>query len=219
MIEPRKIETDEGIQDNVTVKIFDDFARNMRDKGWNNVDVILKSGITGGKVLEIGPGPGYVGLEWLKKTSESGLSAIEISNAMILLAEKNAKAYGLQDRVHYIEGNCMQLPFDAMSFDAVFSNGSLHEWKDPIKAFNEIHRVLVPGGRLCITDLRRDVGEARKWMIYHSTFSKEIRPGLLTSLGAACTVKELQEIIRKTAFHNLTIQEAFFGLCISGTKQ
>ena len=43
-------------------------ARFMRDKGWNGVDDMIASGISGGDVLEIGPGPGYVGLEVVRKS-------------------------------------------------------------------------------------------------------------------------------------------------------
>lgn len=64
----RTIETNEGIQDEVTVEIFDVFSRFMRDRGWNGVDDMIASGISGGDVLEIGPGPGYVGLEVAKKS-------------------------------------------------------------------------------------------------------------------------------------------------------
>jgi hypothetical protein len=39
----------------------------MRDKGWMETDLILKLGIQHGLALEVGPGPGYLGLEWLKK--------------------------------------------------------------------------------------------------------------------------------------------------------
>jgi len=58
MKKQRIIETNEGIQDKLTVEIFDSFARIMRDKGWNNVNSFMKVGITKGNVLEIGPGPG-----------------------------------------------------------------------------------------------------------------------------------------------------------------
>lgn len=67
MIRPRVIETNEGIQNELTVEIFQEFAENMRDKGWNNVDTMIASGITGKNILEIGPGPGFVGLELAKK--------------------------------------------------------------------------------------------------------------------------------------------------------
>ncbi len=99
MTKERIIETRDGIQDALTVEVFDRFARGMRDKGWNNVSSFLAAGITGGRVLEIGPGPGYVGLEWLKACPEGTLTALEISPEMIRLARKNAAEYGMSGRV------------------------------------------------------------------------------------------------------------------------
>lgn len=185
MAKQRIIETNEGIQDVLTVEVFDRFARVMRDKGWNNVDSIIKAGITKGNALEIGPGPGYVGLEWLKRCPDSSLTGCEISREMIKLAENNARDYGFEARVNYVEGNCMQMPLPNNSFDAVFSNGSLHEWEEPISVFNEIDRVLKPGGLFCVTDMRRDVNPLIKWMIYALTKPKEIRLGFLSSLNAS----------------------------------
>lgn len=218
MAKQRIIETQEGIQDKLTVEIFDDFARIMRDKGWNNVDAFIKAGITKGNVLEIGPGPGYVGLEWLKKFPDTVLTGCEISREMIKLAEKNARDYGFEKRAAYVEGNCMEMPFPDESFDAVFSNGSLHEWEDPIKAFNEIDRVLKPQGLFCITDMRRDVNPLIKWLIYSSTRPKEIRPGFLTSFNAAYTLDELRQLLSKSKLNNAGVSKEFFGLCISGKK-
>ena len=60
---------------------------------------IIKAGINKGLALEIGPGPGYLGLEWLKKTSETRLIGIEISTDMIKIATRNSKQYQLEDRV------------------------------------------------------------------------------------------------------------------------
>lgn len=142
MTKPRVVETNEGIQNVLTVEIFDRFAREMRDKGWNNVDAFIKTGITGNNVLEIGPGPGYVGLEWLKKAPDATLTACEISPEMIAVAQKNACEYGFQAKVKYVEGNAMAMPFENASFDAVITNGSLHEWEEPIRVFGEIFRVL-----------------------------------------------------------------------------
>lgn len=218
MAKQRIIETNEGIQDKLTVEIFDRFARGMRDKGWNNVDSFIKAGITKGAVLEIGPGPGYVGLEWLNRFPDATLTGCEISREMIKLAEKNAKDYGFEKRASYIEGNCMQLPFADCSFDAVFSNGSLHEWEDPIRVSNEINRVLRPNGILCITDMRRDVNPLIKWLIYSSTKPKEIRPGFLTSLAASYTVDEIKELLSQSEIKKPVVSKEFFGLCISAKK-
>jgi len=218
IIKQRIVETNEGIQGELTAEIFDCFARNMRDKGWNNIDSFLKAGITKGHVLEIGPGPGYVGLEWLKQSPDSNLTGCEISRDMIHLAEKNAKEYGFEARTYYIEGNCMQMPFQNEVFDAVFSNGSLHEWENPVEVFNEISRVLKPGGLFCITDMRRDVNPLLKWFIYLTAKPKEIRPGFITSQNAAYTVIELVNLLNQSAFESFHVQKEVFGLCISGKK-
>ncbi|WP_312502594.1 class I SAM-dependent methyltransferase [Lacrimispora sp.] len=218
MRKQRIIETNEGIQDKITVEIFDNFARIMRDKGWNNVDSFIKAGITKGNVLEIGPGPGYVGLEWLKRFPDAALTGCEISREMIRLAEKNARDYGFEKRTDYVEGNCMQIPFSESSFDAVFSNGSLHEWEDPVKVFNEIDRVLKPQGLFCITDMRRDVNPLIKWFIYSSTRPKEIRPGFLTSFNASYTVDEITNLLSQSKLKNTAVSWEFFGLCIARKK-
>lgn len=216
MVKNRVIETNEGIQNEVTVESFDVFARNMRDRGWNGVDGMIASGIKGGDVLEVGPGPGYVGLELAAKIHPASLTGCEISPAMLRFAEKNAAEYGISAR--YVQGNCMNMPFEDESFDTVISNGSLHEWEDPIRAFNEIFRVLRAGGRYCITDLRRDVHPLKKMMVYFSTHPKEMRPGLISSLNAAYTSYEITELLRHSNLHNATVANDFFGLCIAGQK-
>ncbi len=218
MTRPRVIETNEGIQDKMTVELFDEFAKNMRDKGWNNFDNILKAGIYQGKALEIGPGPGFVGLEWLSHAADATLTGCEISPAMIEVARKNAKNYGFEERTEYVEGSGMQLPFQDETFDAVFSNDSLHEWENPEKVFSEIYRVLKPGGLFCITDMRRDVNPVIKWLIYLMAKPKEIRPGFLTSLNAAYTVDEMKALLHHTVLKEYTVIKEFFGLCISGKK-
>ncbi|BAK98685.1 putative methyltransferase [Oscillibacter valericigenes Sjm18-20] len=212
----RVIETNEGIQNEITVDAFDVFARNIRDKGWNGVDSMIASGIKGGNVLEVGPGPGYVGLELAKKLCLTSLTGCEISPAMLRFSEKNAAEYGIS--AHYVLGNCMNMPFRDKNFDAVISNGSLHEWENPILAFNEIYRVLRTGGRYCITDLRRDVHPLKKAMVYLSTQPKEMRPGLITSLNAAYTASEITELLRHSDLRSATVSSNFFGLCITGEK-
>ncbi len=218
MLKQRIPETNEGIQDAVTVEVFDRFARGMRDKGWNNVDTFLAKGLGQGRLLEIGPGPGYVGLELLTKAPQATLTGCEISPEMIRLAEKNAEGYGLGERVTYTEGNGMAMPFADASFDGVFSNGSMHEWEDPVKVFNEIHRVLRPGGVFCVSDMRRDVHPALKWMIYLTTKPKEIRPGFLTSLYASYTEPEMRRLLDRSALSCAAVQIDFFGLTVSGVK-
>jgi ubiquinone/menaquinone biosynthesis C-methylase UbiE len=218
MLKTRIPETYEGIQDEITVEVFDRFARNMCDRHLNNVKGFLEAGVGHGKMLEIGSGPGYVGLELLKATPGTNLTGCEISPEMIKTAQKNAKEYGFAERAQYVEGNCMRMPLDDVSFDAVFSNGSMHEWEDPIQVFQEIHRVLKPGGVFCISDLRRDVNPLLKGIAYLTAKPKEIRPGFLTSMHAAYTAEEMRTMLGRSALSYGVVQKDVFGLTVSGRK-
>jgi hypothetical protein len=62
-IKPRVIETNEGIQGDFNVTTYDKMQRHLRDKGWIETNRIIAFGIDSGLALEIGPGPGYLGLE------------------------------------------------------------------------------------------------------------------------------------------------------------
>jgi ubiquinone/menaquinone biosynthesis C-methylase UbiE len=218
MTRPRVIETDQGIQGEFTVNLYDQMQRRLRDKGWIETKDIIKSGITKGLALEIGPGPGYIGLEWLKNTQGTILKGLDISADMISIAERNVEEYGLSKRVEYLHSSGDRMPFEAEKFDAVFTNGSLHEWSDPKNTFNEIWRVLKKGGSVFISDLRRDMFFLIKWFLWINTKPKEIRPGLITSINAAYTPDELKKLVKETKLENCLVSGNPIGLKLTGVK-
>ena len=218
MVKPRIVETEEGIQGEFNVETYDRFMRGMRDRGWIETNLVLKTGITQGLALEVGPGPGYLGLEWLKKTEGTKLKALEISPDMITIAERNAKEYGLQNRATYVKGDAREMPFDDNTFDAAFTNGSLHEWSQPKNVLNEIHRVLKPRGRYLISDLRRDMNPVMKWLMWVFTKPKEIRPGLVSSINASYTPEEIRAMLDESDLTQPTVRTVPVGLVVTGVK-
>ena len=216
MVRPRVTETDEGIQGEFEVRTYDEMQRRFRDRCWMETKDILKSGISGGHALELGPGPGYLGLEWLKNTEGALLKGLDISPDMIDIARRNASEYGLTERVEYTQGNGEQIPFPDETFDAVFSNGSLHEWAQPQATFNEIWRVLKPGGRFYISDLRRDIFVLLKWLMWLATKPKNIRSGLLSSINAAYTSAELTDLARCSRLRHYDVSSNPIGLKLTG---
>jgi len=218
MTKPRVVETEEGIQGEFNVEVYNRMMRRFRDKGWLEVNLILKAGISSGLVLEIGPGPGYLGLEWLKKTKGTRLRGLDISSDMIEIAKRNAEEYDLEERVTYFKSDAQKMPFEDNTFDAVFTNGSLHEWSEPKKIFNEIYRVLKPKGRYCISDLRRDMNPLVKWFMKFMTKPKEIKPGLVSSINASYTVDEAQRILGKAKLRRFQVEKNVMGLVITGEK-
>lgn len=218
MVKPRVAETDSGIQGEFVAQHYDKMMRYLRDKGWMETDRIIKSGINQGLALEIGPGPGYLGLEWLKKTSGTYLKGAEISPDMINIANKNAKEYGVENRVEYVLCDAHKIPFDDNTFDAVFTNGSLHEWSKPETIFNQIYCVLKPSGKYFISDLRRDMNPFAKMFLWLMVKPKKMRKGLMTSINASYTPNEIQSMLDQTNLKNTTFTENFIGFEFIGHK-
>ncbi len=219
MIRPRVIETDEGIQDEMEVRLFDDAKRMMRDKGWLETSDIIRAGIDKGSVLEVGSGPDYLGLEWLKKTKGTRLTGMEISSNMIKVAQRNAGEYGLGPRVRYILGDAHKIPFGDNEFDGVFSCESLHEWAEPGLIFSEIYRVLKPNGKFFVGDLRRDINPMMVLLMKLLIRTREMKEGLVSSINAAYTAEEIELILSKTGIGNCRIGSNLMGMGIIGEKQ
>lgn len=218
MISERIPETSDGIQDEGTVMAYDAMQRGLRDSGNLPVSDLVAMTCPGDHALEVGPGPGYYGLEWIRSTRQTTLTGLEISPAMIRLAEKNTREYGLQDRVRYREGNALSMPFDDESFTLAFSNGSLHEWEDPGRVLKGIYRVLKPGGKMMVTDLRRDLAPDIFSLMQESCRSEEIRAGFVTSVQAAYRKDELEEILAPCGFSGVKVIAHPYGLVAIGTK-
>ncbi|MBN2734869.1 MAG: class I SAM-dependent methyltransferase [Methanomicrobiaceae archaeon] len=215
----RICETDDGIQSAEIVSDFNLMQRSLRDKNLLSTNDIIKSGINFGCGLEIGPGPGYLGLEWLSKTLDTELFGLEISPAMISTARENSVEYGLSERVSYCCGNALDMPFSDNSLDFVFSNGSMHEWEDLKSVFSEIYRVLKPEGRFFISDLKRNISFFILFLMKITVNKKSLKEGLITSVNASYTKEEIAGILSGTDFKgDFFVSEDLFGLNISGKK-
>jgi len=78
---------------------------------------------------------------------------------------QNATLEGVADRIELHDGDARKLPFESASFDAVVSSWALHNIYDSVdrrQAIAEIARVLKPGGRLAIMDIRHARSYARE---------------------------------------------------------
>jgi ubiquinone/menaquinone biosynthesis C-methylase UbiE len=109
-------------------------------------------------VLEIGPGPGWIGIRLALSLPQVRVTGIDVSQPFVDIANQNSSQEGVADRVTFTLGSATDMSqFADDSFDVVFSFQSLHYWDSPERAFDEIARVLKPTGSFCIGDDRRDM--------------------------------------------------------------
>jgi ubiquinone/menaquinone biosynthesis C-methylase UbiE len=104
-----------------------------------------------GVVLEVAPGPGYFAIE-LSKLGSFRITGLDISRTMVEIARENAGTAGA--RVEFRQGNSAQMPFERESFDFVYCAAAFKNFSEPVRALDEMHRVLRPGGKAVIMDLR-----------------------------------------------------------------
>jgi ubiquinone/menaquinone biosynthesis C-methylase UbiE len=111
----------------------------------------------GGAVLEIAPGPGYLAIE-IAKLGGYRVTGLDISRTFVEIAQAKARAAGVS--VDFQLGNASDMPFAGDTFDLTICRAAFKNFSEPVQAIREMYRVLKPGGKALIADLRRDASPA-----------------------------------------------------------
>jgi ubiquinone/menaquinone biosynthesis C-methylase UbiE len=106
------------------------------------------------RILEVAPGPGYTMIE-LAKLRKYSITGMDLSFAFVDLGKRNAKEAGVE--VSFCQGNVSDMPFDDEEFDFIFNRAAFKNFLEPVKALNEMYRVLKVNGKVLIEDLNPDV--------------------------------------------------------------
>jgi ubiquinone/menaquinone biosynthesis C-methylase UbiE len=133
------------------------FAARMYDRV--AADVAAAGLPDGGRVLDVGTGPGLVPLRIAAACPGLRIDAIDLAPEMIEQARRNAVAAsvpsaGSSSVATFSVGDVAQMSFPDDSFDLVVSSISQHHWADPQAGLREICRVLRPGAQAWIYDFR-----------------------------------------------------------------
>jgi ubiquinone/menaquinone biosynthesis C-methylase UbiE len=157
----------------------------------------------GGRVLEVAPGPGYLSIE-LAQLGDYQVVGLDISRSFVEMARRNARDAGVP--VTFEHGNASDMPFAGESFDAIICRAAFKNFAEPVQALNEMHRVLRPGGKALIYDLRPDAPP--------EAINAEVKKMGLGWFDALLTRLTFKYMLLKTAhpqerFHEMAAQSAF----------
>ena len=108
---------------------------------------------SGWAVLEVAPGPGFFAIE-LAKLGDFKITGLDISRTLVEIARENARKAGVQ--INFLLGNAAKMPFGDESFDITYCSAAFKNFSEPVKALDEMHRVLRPGGEALLVDLCKD---------------------------------------------------------------
>jgi len=175
----------------------------------------------GSTVLEVAPGPGYFCIE-LAKLGGYSITGLDISHTFVEIARLKAAEAGVH--VDFRQGNASSMPLADNTFDFLLCRAAFKNFGQPVRALQEMCRVLKPGGRGLIIDLRRD---ASMESINHAVDQMGLTAAnrVFTKLTfrfflikTAYTKPQFEHMLAQANFGKVDIQEVDIGFEISMTK-
>jgi arsenite methyltransferase len=156
----------------------------------------------GQTVLDLGSGGGLDCFLAAKKVGESGhVIGVDMTPEMLEKARASAARMGVTN-VEFRQGYLEDLPVDDNSIDVTISNCVINLSPDKAKVFNEVFRVLKPGGKLAVSDIVTD-----------GPLPEAIKQSL--SMWAGCVAgavdaKDYIAMMETAGFTDITITPTFF---------
>ncbi|OPZ96895.1 MAG: Demethylmenaquinone methyltransferase [Bacteroidetes bacterium ADurb.Bin408] len=194
------------------------------DTYWRQVCVKEVARIQPEKILDIATGTGDLAIKLAKKLNKASITGVDISGAMLGLAQKKIKKRKLEDRIVLNQASVLSLPFDNSCFDAVTVAFGVRNFEDIDKAFSEVKRVLKPGGMLYVLEFSKPSNRL-VFFVYNLYFSyilpwlgklfsghKYAYRYLNRSASLFPSGKTFENILRKNNFEPVSTRPLTFGI-------
>ncbi len=153
------------------------------------------------RVLDVGCGRGLVLVGAAKRATRGRAIGIDVWQAEDLSDNrageplKNAELEGVRQRVSVHTADMRRMPFADRSFDVVVSRAAIHNLYsavDRAAAVREIARVLRPGGRALIADIRHHREYARTFAEHECRDVRRLDSRIVSALYALITMGSLR---------------------------
>jgi ubiquinone/menaquinone biosynthesis C-methylase UbiE len=176
---------------------------------------------SGCDVLEVAPGPGYFAIE-LSKLGDFQITGLDISRTFMDIAKENAREAGA--RVEFRHGSASAMPFADGSFDFIYCAAAFKNFSEPVKALDEMHRVLRPKGVTVIVDLRKDVS-LEEINSYVNKSGRGWFDAWMTKLAFRCmlvkrayTQEQFEKMVEESGFGGCSIEANPMGFEVQLTR-
>ncbi|MFC7702626.1 bifunctional demethylmenaquinone methyltransferase/2-methoxy-6-polyprenyl-1,4-benzoquinol methylase UbiE [Plastorhodobacter daqingensis] len=150
----------------------------------------------GQRLLDVAGGTGDIAFRFLHRAPQTHATVLDMTESMLAAGRQRAAAEQLADRLDWVVGDAMALPFPDNSFDVYTISFGIRNVTRVQDALNEAYRVLRHGGRLMVLEFSQLPNPALQWAYDRYSFNVIPVMGQIVA-GDRDSYQYLVESIRK----------------------
>ena len=176
------------------------------------------------RLLDLAGGTGDIAFRFLKRAPGAQAVVLDLTENMLINGRKRAEAAKVAERLDWIVGDAMALPFEANSFDVYTISFGIRNVTRIGDALTEAYRVLRRGGRLMVLEFGQVPNPALKKSYDLYSFNVIPRLGqliagdrdayqyLVESIRKFPDQEQFAEMLRKARFENVKYRNLSMGI-------
>ena len=195
------------------------------DRWWRHVAVKIVGKTRPRRILDVATGTGDFAIALYNKIKPRHVVGIDLSQGMLDVARVKVEKRGLTNAIALQQGDCLELPFDDKEFDAVTVAFGVRNFEHLLQGYEQMHRVLSPGGMLCVIELSTPENRIIRW--FYDIYTLHIIPWFGTlksgdrsayrylplSIAAVPQGNDMLNIMREAGFKDCKVKRMTFGTC------
>lgn len=195
------------------------------DRCWRRKAVDMLAKTSPREILDVATGTGDLAMLLARRIKESKVTGLDLSEGMIAVGRKKVGEAGLEERISLQCGDCLNMPFEGNSFDAVTVAYGVRNFENLLQGYREMLRVLRPGGTINVIELSTPTSPIVKPLYKFYTryiiptvgrmVSKDVRAYayLPESIAAVPQRQAMTSLMSEAGFINPSYRTLTFGTC------
>ena len=195
------------------------------DIWWRRLAVKRLKRIQPSCILDVATGTGDFAIQLNGALHPQHITGIDLSQGMLDEARRKVKEKGLEQVITFEQGDCMALPMPDEKFDAVTVAFGVRNFEHLQQGYQEMARVLKPGGMLCVLELSTPTNPIIRW--FYDIYTLHIIPWvgslksgdksayryLPQSIAAVPQGEDMLQLMSNAGLRDATFKRLTLGVC------